>query len=726
MRYKQEIYPILFNAYNLYIDFKQILHKYSFHLFLGLLWLICLLIIDPRGNFPLNDDWSYARSVYDLLEKGEFILVDWGAMTLVAQVYIGAFFCKVFGLSFTVLRLSTLCSSLIGALAFYGIANELTTSKKLAQFSTLILFFNPMYFNLSYTFMTDVHFLSFFLLAFLFFIKNLRQANSFNLAAATVFSVIATLIRQPGLLIPFVFLLVSFFQTKRHLRERITDFLPAVITLSVFILYNIWLKWGTSTPNNVQSVTALYDSVFARSLSYNYYRLTNIILYVGLFLSPFLVGFIGFRSKSSLKHKSLLSVLGLLLLVFFYQGSSFFPTGNILYNLGLGPQLLRDSYLLKQNIAPNLSPWAMSLIKYIAVLGSAGLFLALPWKGLSYLKKRNSATPSVLWLSKLALGICILILGLFLLIIPYFFDRYTLPLVACALLLLLPHQRSFSRWSTVVGGFFLFLFAGYSILGTHYYLSWNRVRWEAMDYLLQEKQTTPQHIDAGFEVNAWLEAGPVNGENDTDISWWFVTEDDYVLTFGGLTNFQVEKSFPIKAYWPFNGNQLYVLWHKVKGVTDYEDFPIRCGAEQLSDNQSSYLSNVPSIRFDHLETQSDIRAHTGKYSIGLTQQKEYAASTTFKRVQPGDEFTVRVWRWDPTGSAALVLSDKEGQGFYHFTATNIVQKEENGWEQLELKATIPVDAAFQEIGINIWHQLKQDAWFDDLEIFRTPAEHQDK
>ncbi len=68
---------------------------------MGLLWLICMLLIDPRGDFPLNDDWAYARSVYDLFEKGEFILVDWGAMTLVAQVYIGAFFCKIFGLSFT-------------------------------------------------------------------------------------------------------------------------------------------------------------------------------------------------------------------------------------------------------------------------------------------------------------------------------------------------------------------------------------------------------------------------------------------------------------------------------------------------------------------------------------------------------------------------------------------------------------------------------------------------
>lgn len=684
-----------------------------------------MLLIDPRGDFPLNDDWAYARSVYDLFEKGEFILVDWGAMTLVAQVYIGAFFCKIFGLSFTVLRFSTLCSSLIGALAFYGLANELTKERKLAQFSTLLFFFNPMYFNLSYTFMTDVHFLSFLLLAFLFFIKNLRQANILYLVAATFFSVIATLIRQPGLLIPFVFLFVSFFQTRHKLKEKLVDFLPAIITLGVFVGYNIWLKWGTSTPNNVQSVTALYDSIFARSLGYNYFRLTNIILYVGLFLLPFLVGFIRLPRGLTLQKNILLGIASTGLFAFFYYGSDFFPAGNILYNLGLGPQLLRDTYLLKENISPSLPPWGMQMIKYGAVLASTILFIAVPWKGLFNRKTIMASPLNTIWLSKLALGVTIFIFGTFLLIIPYFFDRYTLPLVVCALLLVLPYEKSFNRSAQLIGGLLLILFASYSVLGTHYYLSWNRVRWEAMDYLLQEKQTTPKHIDAGFEVNAWLEAGPVNGENQTDISWWFVTEDDYVLGFGTLPDFKVEKTFPIKAYWPFNKHELFILWHKINGVTGYGDFPIRCDAEQLSEDKGTYLTNVPSVKFDHLETQSDIRAYSGEYSIGLTDQKEFAAFTTFKRVKPGDQFTVRVWRWDPTASAGLVLSDDESKGFYHYTSTNIIQRDESGWEQLELSVTVPLDASFQSISIYLWNSLKQDVWFDDMEVFRTPANRLD-
>ncbi len=684
-----------------------------------------MFLIDPRGDFPLNDDWAYARSVYDLLEKGEFILVDWGAMTLIAQVYMGAFLCKIFGLSFTVLRFSTLCSSLIGLLAFYGLANELTKERQLAQFSTLLLFFNPMYFNLSYTFMTDVHFLSFLLLAFLFFVKNLRETNILYLAAATFFSVIATMIRQPGLLIPFVFLFVSFFQRRHQFRERIIDFLPAIITLAVFVVYNIWLKWGTSTPNNVQSVTALYDSIFARSLGYNYFRLTNIILYVGLFLFPFLVGFIRLPRALSLRKNILLGIASMGLFAFFYYGSDFFPTGNILYNLGLGPQLLRDTYLLKDNISPSLPPWGMQVIKIGAVLASAILFLVVPWKGLFNGKKALNSPLKTIWLSKLALGITIFIFGVFLLIIPYFFDRYTLPLVACSLLLVLPYEKTFNRSANLIGGLLLVLFASYSVLGTHYYLSWNRVRWQAMDYLIQEKKTTPAHIDAGFEVNAWLEAGPVNGEKQTDISWWFVTEDDYVLGFGSLPDFKVEKTFPIKAYWPFNNHDLFILWHKINGVTDYGDFPIRCDAEQLSADQGTYLTNVPSVKFDHLETQSDTRAHSGEYSIGLTDQKEYAASTTFKRILPGDQFTVRAWRWDPSGSASLVMSDNESKGFYHYTSTTIIQRDENGWEQLELTATIPIDASFQSISIYLWNSLKQDVWFDDIEVFRTPSNRLD-
>ena len=92
--------------------------KTSFpYLGISLVWVLTILIVNPLGDFPLNDDWSYAKSVKTLFDTGQLKLYNWGEMTLVAHVYFGFFFTKVFGFSFTVLRFST---SLSGLLSIWG------------------------------------------------------------------------------------------------------------------------------------------------------------------------------------------------------------------------------------------------------------------------------------------------------------------------------------------------------------------------------------------------------------------------------------------------------------------------------------------------------------------------------------------------------------------------------------------------------------------------------
>ena len=50
-------------------------------------WVALVLLIGPWGDFPLNDDWCYAKSVQTLVETGQLKLYNWGEMTLVAHVY---------------------------------------------------------------------------------------------------------------------------------------------------------------------------------------------------------------------------------------------------------------------------------------------------------------------------------------------------------------------------------------------------------------------------------------------------------------------------------------------------------------------------------------------------------------------------------------------------------------------------------------------------------------
>src|SRR5215217_5512086 len=129
---------------------------YTCLLLLALIWILAVLAVNPVGNFPLNDDWAYGYTVRSLVEEGTFRLSGWTATNLIAQAMWGTLFCLPFGFSFDALRVSTLVLSLGGILATYGLLRESRAPALLAMLGALVLAFNPIYFALSFTFMTDV------------------------------------------------------------------------------------------------------------------------------------------------------------------------------------------------------------------------------------------------------------------------------------------------------------------------------------------------------------------------------------------------------------------------------------------------------------------------------------------------------------------------------------------------------------------------------------------
>src|ERR1041384_3492324 len=93
---------------------KNLLIKYRYETALVFLFAICETFVMPLGNFPLNDDWSYANSVKILSENGRIDIGAWPSMTLLTHIVYGYLFTSLFGFSFSVLRLSTLLSALAG------------------------------------------------------------------------------------------------------------------------------------------------------------------------------------------------------------------------------------------------------------------------------------------------------------------------------------------------------------------------------------------------------------------------------------------------------------------------------------------------------------------------------------------------------------------------------------------------------------------------------------
>ena len=89
----------------------------SLFLPLALMLGATLLIVSPAGDFPLQDDNFHFRPVKHIVETGTFQKNPYMATSFVAQGYWGAIFAKLFGLSYTSLRASTLVAALVGAWA---------------------------------------------------------------------------------------------------------------------------------------------------------------------------------------------------------------------------------------------------------------------------------------------------------------------------------------------------------------------------------------------------------------------------------------------------------------------------------------------------------------------------------------------------------------------------------------------------------------------------------
>ena len=539
------------------------------------LWLLAVLIVNPRGDFPLNDDWAASRSVRQLVEHGVYQPTGWLAMTLILHVFWGALFCLPHGFSFMAVRISTLVLSLVGVLGLYALIRQLDRPRWLAMICGLTLCFNPIYFSLANTFMTDVPFTAWEILACLFFVRYLQREKSFDLCLATALAIAALLIRQLGLAIPLAFGVAFLFKNgfQRHSWFRAT--LPAILTAGTLITFNHWLRVSGRAVGdyNLAFAQMVGKSKHPLMLPLNFAHYGWVMLmYLGLFLLPIFATVKFNRPTEAEKSRSVIWVwlawLGLLTLTVghYFLKTALMPVHlNILDPWGLGPLTLCDTQMLKLPDVPQLPTAFWVVVTGLSLLG-AGLLVALVVKEVTRLvsayRSRNFSVPPVDSQLNNTLAIFFLagtLIYLGPLLINGFFDRYLLTaliLLAALVVVTLPvierppiSLRYFTGMLLVVG------FAGYAIAGTRDYLEWNRIRWEALTDL-QRENISPKQIDGGFEFNGWF-FYDLKSHGPRHKSDWWVQDDEYILSFGQLAGYATFREYQY-AHWmpPYEGKIL--------------------------------------------------------------------------------------------------------------------------------------------------------------------------
>lgn len=522
------------------------------YLLLGL-WLIVILIVNPIGDFPLNDDWCYGKSVKTLYTENYLKLYNWGEMTLVGHVYWGYFFTLIFGFSFTVLRWSVLCLGYIAIIGFYRLFKVCDFNNKTALFASVLMIANPIFMALSFSFMTDVPYLCYSVWILYFFIKVLKTDKFKYIIIASILICLSFTIRQLSWGFPLVWL-ITVLITERITAKRILKALMPLMVLGAFALcFTLIMDYYDVLPQRYNSkFKLLLEKLTHIDKSLIIYVILNalqVLTYLGLFLAPlFAVNFNKFRFK-----KYLLWVLGFTFIGFYVilRYNRVLPSfQNIWIDFGIGPTTLYDaSVSFTQGPLPRLPEVLWKLVTFVGLFSSMIILLSLRKRTIAFYKKnRIKAIPIFLLLFILIYCAPFLIVG--------FYDRYLLILFPVTLVFVFmsmefnPNRlkKSFTISTILAIGVF-------SVMATHDYLSWNRVRWRMIDDLM-DSGISKNHIQGGAEFVTTYHF------SEQEEEWWTNVTPIYTLKFIPLDTDVVLERQKYSRWLPGKG-EICLVYNKV-------------------------------------------------------------------------------------------------------------------------------------------------------------------
>jgi hypothetical protein len=500
----------------------------------------------------------------------------------------GSLFCIPKGFSFTALRLSTLTLSLLGILGVYALMRALCQPRWLAVITALTLGFNPIYYALSNTFMTDIPYTALTILAAVFFARSLTNGSTFHLIIATTLAIAATLSRQPAVSVPLGFALSLVLTRGFTKRNILRAAIPVVLCLGALIVFQQWLAETGRLPAEYYITAENCLHALSNPKTLVLLLAKNIFvgpLYLGLFLLPVLIFAVAdiVRSHRRQVIAAFAFTTGMMVLgsgLFALRGISpaelggrvcpityLMPmSGNILMSSGIGPLTLPDSwrgaYYVPALPAMPVGFWLV--ITAMSILGAGLLITTLCVRAINLVPRLRfgKITDSELVGIFLLLSAIIYLLPLCLF---GYFDRYlipTIPLFTAGIACLSGHFPPFRlvntralRFSAVA---VLAAFSLFAIGTTSDYLAWNRMRWEALHDLVEDNHVNVRDIDGGLEFNGFY-TYDLHYQYDPRKSWWWVQGDTYRICFGAMPGYKLIREYSYRHWLPPYAGRVVVL-----------------------------------------------------------------------------------------------------------------------------------------------------------------------
>ena len=543
---------------------------------------VCLAAIGPWGNYPLNDDWMYARAAKSFSDSGSLRVDLPFAPALIGQMLMAYPVIHFLGMNHAFLRVLTWAMAAVSLFCIDRLLmlGGVTWQRRLLSLIVLIL--NPLFLYSANSFMTEFYGFAPALVAAVVYFEGRRKgppsiACWIAVAALALFSFWT---RQFSATVFPALVLTSLLATLPSRR-----WLPLALACGVFAagvgLYVWWMRqprkygftlaeplgrlfhingvaWGAESGAAIVYLTGFFLPILVlmprgRWRQYGAYAMGLIVLAGALATRSWL------RSHAPSD--------------FVFDGwihRQFPYLTDIIFQTGIGPITLDDVFHQPDTARPQWNPQVWRLIQWV-LLAATSLWGFVIWRIRDF-RRSPAATSlsreiglfSVLWC---ALSWIVTVQAYQLQV----FDRYYFPLILCAAIFLpLLFQASGEdsspgfRWDHLPAGLCMVALGWFSVAGVHDYFRWNDARWDLARFAFHEG-VSPAHLAAGYEVNGWenfdnweAQQGRMADNCRVNYDDFFCSEASYRIGMNGIPGY-TEWKREQPTYWLAAGPPLRLL-----------------------------------------------------------------------------------------------------------------------------------------------------------------------
>ncbi len=479
--------------------------------------LCALLVIGAvLGSIPvlemgINDDWSYAWTAREFARTGHLAYNGWvGAMVAVQAVW-GGLLVRLFGFSFTLLRLSTLPFAAGCAVLLYALGRRAGLQPAFAVFGSLAVTLSPVFIPMGASFMTDVPGLFFWLAALYCGVRAWDSGTALHacawLAAVAIFGEIGGAERQVVWAVPLTALPAVAWARRK---ERFVAGCAAVLWAACIVFPAFCLRWFQGQPNVMATPGEQWTW-----LEFAWYEIESVcqVAVSCLILMLPVTAAACARAPRPRHVLAGLALTGGVAAVQLWVFGDALLLGNIIEPTGfLGQEVEALGH------KPEVLTLPVRILLGVAAVACGGLALA-SLSRISDLRLRRflfiAAPPTALYTAAIlyrAVKDWLL------------FDRYMLPLLPVLIVpLLWRYQQMFTGGPPRIAWAALVVYAVYGVASTHDYLAAGRARLRAASALT--RAGVPRtHITAGLEYDAWTElehSGHMGMNGAAPDEYWF-------------------------------------------------------------------------------------------------------------------------------------------------------------------------------------------------------------